>query len=78
MYTKGEEVEPVNDRQTDTLTYIKHCVLKRGYPPTMRELASHTNVSVSTARSDLETLENEGKIIIEWGKPRAIRIVEEK
>ena len=63
----------IKPRQIKALVYINACYKDRGYPPSMRELADHTDVSLNTARSDLDRLASMHLIDVDWGKPRAIK-----
>ncbi len=48
----------ITSKQTEILEYIKECILKKGYPPAVREIcaAVHLNCT-SSVHSHLETLE---------------------
>ncbi|KZS47763.1 hypothetical protein AWU65_18460 [Paenibacillus glucanolyticus] len=63
-------------RQAEVLNFIKFCVNKHGYPPTVREIAKGINCrSTSTAHNILERLVLRGAI--EKGEsPRAIKVVD--
>ena len=61
------------------LEYIKDEILKRGYPPAVREICEAVQLkSTSSVHSHLETLEKNGYIRRDPTKPRAIEIVDEK
>lgn len=65
-------------KQQEILTYIKEEILKRGYPPAVREICDAVNLkSTSSVHSHLETLEKNGYIKRDPSKPRAIEIVDD-
>ena len=68
----------ITSKQTEILEYIKECILKKGYPPAVREIcaAVHLN-STSSVHSHLETLEKNGYIRRDPTKPRAIEILDD-
>ncbi len=65
-------------KQKEILEYIKEEILKRGYPPTVREICETVNLrSTSSVHSHLEKLEKNGYIRRDPTKPRAIEIVDD-
>jgi len=65
-------------KQQEILNYIKDEILKRGYPPTVREICETVNLkSTSSVHSHLETLEKNGYIRRDPTKPRAIEICDD-
>ena len=65
-------------KQQQILDYIKDEILKRGYPPAVREICEAVNLkSTSSVHSHLETLENNGYIRRDPTKPRAIEICDD-
>ena len=53
----------ITAKQQEILDYIKDEILKRGYPPTVREICETVNLkSTSSVHSHLETLEKNGYI----------------
>ena len=68
----------ITPKQQEILNYIKEEILKRGYPPTVREICETVNLkSTSSVHSHLETLENNGYIKRDPTKPRAIEICDD-
>ena len=68
----------ISAKQQEILDYIKEEILKRGYPPTVREICETVNLkSTSSVHSHLETLEKNGFIRRDPTKPRAIEIVDD-
>lgn len=65
-------------KQEEILEYIKSQILKRGFPPSVREICDAVNLkSTSSVHSHLETLEKNGFIRRDPTKPRAIEICDE-
>jgi len=68
----------ITSKQADILAYIKEEILKRGYPPAVREICEAVNLkSTSSVHSHLETLEKNGYIRRDPTKPRAIEIMDD-
>ena len=68
----------ITAKQQQILDYIKEEILKRGYPPAVREICEAVNLkSTSSVHSHLETLEKNGFIRRDPTKPRAIEIVDD-
>ena len=69
----------ISKKQEEILTYIKTQILKKGYPPAVREICAAVNLkSTSSVHSHLETLEKNGYIRRDPTKPRAIEIVDDE
>ena len=68
----------ITDKQKEILEFIKACILKKGYPPTVREICEKVQLkSTSSVHSHLETLEKNGYIRRDPTKPRAIEILDD-
>ena len=68
----------ITAKQTEILEFIKEEILKKGYPPTVREICEKVHLkSTSSVHSHLETLEKNGYIRRDPTKPRAIEIVDD-
>lgn len=68
----------ITKKQSEILEYIKAEILKRGYPPAVREICEAVSLkSTSSVHSHLETLEKNGYIRRDPTKPRAIEIVDD-
>lgn len=68
----------ITAKQQEILNYIKDEILKRGYPPAVREICEAVNLrSTSSVHSHLETLEKNGYIRRDPTKPRAIEICDD-
>lgn len=68
----------ITAKQTEILEFIKKEILKKGYPPTVREICETVHLkSTSSVHSHLETLEKNGYIRRDPTKPRAIEIMDD-
>lgn len=68
----------ISKKQQEILEYIKDEILKRGYPPAVREICNAVNLSsTSSVHAHLETLEKNGYIRRDPTKPRAIEICDD-
>lgn len=68
----------ITGKQKEILEYIKDEILKRGYPPAVREICEAVRLkSTSSVHSHLETLEKNGYIRRDPTKPRAIEIMDD-
>ena len=68
----------ISEKQQQILDYIKEEILKKGYPPTVREICEKVGLSsTSSVHSHLNTLEENGYIKRDSSKTRAIEIVDD-
>ncbi len=68
----------ITAKQSEILEYIKSEILKKGYPPAVREICEAVHLkSTSSVHSHLETLEKNGYIRRDPTKPRAIEIMDD-
>ena len=68
----------ISPKQQEILDYIKEEILRKGYPPTVREICETVRLkSTSSVHSHLETLEKNGYIRRDPTKPRAIEICDD-
>lgn len=68
----------ITAKQQEILDYIKEEILKKGYPPTVREICETVELkSTSSVHAHLETLEKNGYIRRDPTKPRAIEICDD-
>ena len=68
----------ITDKQREILEYIKEMILKKGYPPAVREICEAVHLkSTSSVRSHLESLEKNGYIRRDPTKPRTIEILDD-
>ncbi len=70
---------PVSKKQKEVLEYIKKEILRRGFPPAVREICQAVGLkSTSSVHAHLESLEKAGYIRRDPSKPRAIEILDEE
>lgn len=68
----------ITAKQQEILDYLKAEILKKGYPPAVRDICEAVHLkSTSSVHSHLETLEKNGYIRRDPTKPRAIEILDE-
>ena len=68
----------ISDKQREILEYIKEMILKKGYPPAVREICEAVHLkSTSSVHSHLESLEKNGYIRRDPTKPRTIEILDD-
>ena len=68
----------LSSKQQEILEYLKECILKKGYPPAVREICEAVKLkSTSSVHAHLETLEEKGFIRKDPTKPRAIEILDD-
>lgn len=70
--------DQLTPKQQQILDYIKEEILKRGYPPTVRDIGLAVNLkSTSSVFSHLAALERKGYIRKDPTKPRAIEVIDD-
>lgn len=68
----------ISPKQQEILNYIKDTILKKGYPPAVREICEAVHLrSTSSVHAHLESLERNGFIRKDPTKPRTIEIVDD-
>ena len=68
----------ITPKQQEILDYIKEEILKKGYPPTVREICETVSLkSTSSVHSHLESLEKNGYIRRDPTKPRALEVCDD-
>lgn len=68
----------ITDKQREILEYIKEMILKKGYPPAVRDICEAVHLkSTSSVHSHLESLEKNGYIRRDPTKPRTIEILDD-
>ena len=68
----------ITPKQQQVLDFIKECIIKKGYPPTVRDICVAVNLSsTSSVHAHLATLEKNGFIRRDPTKPRAIEILDD-
>ncbi len=64
-------------RQTEVLDFIKSFIQGHKYPPTIREIANHFDISVKGAYDHVKALEKKELISCDNNRSRAIEIIDE-
>ena len=78
MANSGISGRALTAKQQKILDYIKEEILKKGYPPTVREICETVGPrSTSSVHAHLATLEKNGYIRRDPTKPRAIEICDD-
>ena len=68
----------LSSKQQEILDYLKECILKKGYPPAVREICEAVHLkSTSSVHAHLSSLEEKGYIRKDPTKPRAIEILDD-
>ena len=68
----------ITPKQQQILEYIKESILRKSYPPSVREICEAVGVkSTSSVHSHLEALERNGYIRRDPTKPRTIEIIDD-
>lgn len=68
--------EKLTDKQTQILEYIRHEILAKGYPPSIREICQAVDLkSTSSVHAQLSSLEAKGYIRRDLTKSRSIEII---
>ncbi len=66
-----------NKKQLDILSYIKKCIVEKGFPPSIREICEEVGLlSPSTVHNHVRALVDLGFLEYEGGKKRAYTIVD--
>ena len=69
-------MEALNATQESILGYIK-LHLRRGYPPSMQDIAGNLGIRLSSVQYNLDQLERKGRIVREPGRARTLRLTDE-
>lgn len=66
------------DKQQKIIDFVNRQVAEKGYPPSVREICDAVGFkSTSTVHAYIKKLEEEGQILKDATKPRALKIVDE-
>ncbi len=69
----------ITKKQEEILEFIKQQILKKGYPPSVRDICDAVHLrSTSSVHAHLETLERNGYIRRDAAKSRTIEIVDDE
>jgi len=70
----ADEIRTASTRRAAVLDAIRTSIRDLNRPPSLSELAARFDVSKRTIRIDLRDLQDQGKIIVDPGVARGIRI----
>lgn len=66
------------DKQKNILDFVNRHIMEKGFPPSVREICQAVGFkSTSTVHSYLKKLEEEGLIVKDATKPRALKVIDE-
>ncbi len=65
-------MKPLTDRQQAVLEFVEEFVARRGYPPTVREVAAAFGIQPRAAADHLEALRRKGQLHREPGRSRGL------
>lgn len=66
-------------REQKILDFMKKTIKHKGYPPTVREICDACGIkSTSTVHKDIESLANQGLLVKDAAKPRALVVKDEE
>jgi len=65
-------MKPMTDRQQAVLQFVEEFIARRGYPPTVREVAAHFGIQPRAAADHLEALKRKGRLHREPGRSRGL------
>ncbi len=73
---RGDDLEPLTEKQKRVLDFIEQEVAKWNYPPSVREICKALNIrSTATVHNYLDILQEKGYISKMATKPRAIKLL---
>lgn len=65
----------ITDRQKEVLTFIADFTENNAFPPTVREISEHFNISLRAVQDHLAALQKKGFLSTEQKRSRSIRIL---
>ncbi len=65
-------MKPLTEKQQAVLEFVEGFVARRGFPPTVREVATHFGVQPRAAADHLEALKRKGQLHREPGRSRGL------
>ena len=67
----------ITDRQKEVLTFISNFQEENTYPPTVREISEHFNISLRAVQDHLTALQKKGFLTQSQKRSRSIRVINE-
>lgn len=68
-------MKQITERQKEVLTFISDFTENAGYPPTVREIGDHFNISLRAVQDHLAALQKKGFLTAEQKRSRSIRVL---
>jgi repressor LexA len=70
-------MKALTEKQKSVISFISSFIMAHKYPPTIREIAEHFQISVKGAYDHLKALERKGRVRCDINRSRAIELLEE-
>lgn len=67
----------ITDRQQEVLNFISYSTKTNSYPPTVREISDHFNISIRAVQDHIAALQKKGFITIKPKSSRSIKVLQE-
>ena len=67
----------ITDRQQEVLNFISYSTKTNSYPPTVREISDHFNISIRAVQDHIAALQKKGFISIKPKSSRSIKVLQE-
>ncbi|MBQ5997918.1 MAG: transcriptional repressor LexA [Treponema sp.] len=65
----------ITDRQKEVLSFIAEFTEENVYPPTVREISDHFNISLRAVQDHIAALQKKGYLVTEQKRSRSIRVL---
>ena len=71
-------MKQITDRQKEVFVLIENFTKENNYPPTVREISQHFEISLRAVQDHISALQKKGFISTEQKRSRSIRILDDK
>lgn len=71
-------MKQITDRQKEVFVFIENFTKENNYPPTVREISQHFEISLRAVQDHISALQKKGFISTEQKRSRSIRILDDK
>lgn len=71
-------MKQITDRQKEVFAFIENFTKENNYPPTVREISQHFEISLRAVQDHISALQKKGFISTEQKRSRSIRILDDK
>ena len=68
----------ITDRQKEVFVFIENFTKENNYPPTVRQISQHFEISLRAVQDHISALQKKGFISTEQKRSRSIRILDDK